>query len=64
MTSIRKLAPKQWRLRRQIARARKLASVSSPPVAELYDIHAQLCEAELARRTITKVVKPGISCLR
>lgn len=57
MTVSRKLAPKAMRLKRQIERARKLAEMSNPLVAELYSAHAKLCETKLAFRNAGKQVR-------
>lgn len=44
LPSKRKVAPKASRLTKQIKRARELASLSVGPVAELYLLHADICE--------------------
>ncbi len=41
----RKLGPKALRRMDQASRARKLAEMSHPLIAELYLTHAQICEA-------------------
>lgn len=44
MPTRRKLEPKASRLTQQIKRAKELARISVGPVAELYALHAQICE--------------------
>ena len=50
----RKLAPKEQRLKRQIALAHELAGLSNPLVADLYIVHADLCEQKLVHRKLRK----------
>lgn len=44
LPSKRKLVPEASRLTRQIKRAKKLARISVGPIAELYLLHAEICE--------------------
>lgn len=44
MPTRRKLGPKASRLTQQIKRAKELARISVGPVAELYALHAEICE--------------------
>ncbi len=44
LPSKRKMAPKASRLTKQIKRAKELARLSVGPVAELYLLHADICE--------------------
>ncbi|WP_162914111.1 hypothetical protein [Taklimakanibacter lacteus] len=46
MKAKRKFDPKTLRVDDQIARARKLAAISVPMVAELYLSHIEFCEAK------------------
>lgn len=52
MPTRRKLAPKASRLTQQIKRAKELARISVGPVAELYALHAEICEKK--RKTAKK----------
>ncbi|MFZ5672694.1 MAG: hypothetical protein ACOZAM_06985 [Pseudomonadota bacterium] len=55
MPARRKLAPKTSRLTQQIKRAKQLARMSVGPVAELYVLHAEICERK------RKIAKKGPS---
>ncbi len=53
-----RVSNKVLHLHSQAERARKLASeCGSPLIAELLEMHAQLCEANLSRRKTSRVLE-------
>lgn len=59
LPSKRKLPPKASRLTKQIKRAKELARISVGPVAELYLLHAEICEKKRGSKDRARRLRQG-----